>query len=113
MNEKWSELLDGIREIRELLRLMAEPSIAKRDGLLRKELREMVGGSVPYRNSVLLMDGTRTQADIRVLTKINKGNLSTLVKKLNTRKLLIGNFKWPKLTISIPKNFFETDAKTE
>jgi len=107
------ELLSTVREIRELLRLMAEPAIAERDRRLRAELREIVGRSAARSKSIFWMDGNRTQADIQRETKINKGDLSTLVKKLGASKLLSGEGKKPKLAISIPANFFESEGGDE
>jgi hypothetical protein len=60
MNEQ-TELL---REMCELLRVMAEPALAKRDEKLREELRKIVGRSQPKVKAVLLMDGSRTQKEI-------------------------------------------------
>jgi hypothetical protein len=113
MTDPSLELLDAVREIRELLRLMAEPAIDARDRKLRNELRRIVGESEPRANSVLLMDGTRLQATIRAQSRMHQGNLSTLVKKLAAAKLLCGDTRLPKLAILIPSNFFETDAETE
>ena len=107
------ELLSAVTEIRDLVRLMAEPAIAERDRKLRLELRRLVGKSSASSRSVLYMDGNRTQADIQRETKINKGNFSTLVKKLGTSKLLSGDGKRPKLSISIPANFFENEVGDE
>jgi hypothetical protein len=107
------ELLSAVQEIRDLVRLMAEPAIAERDRMLRAELKKIVGKSVPKSKSVSSMDGSRTQADIQRETKINQGDLSTLVKKLGASKLLSGDGKKPKLAIPIPANFFESDGGDE
>jgi len=107
------ELLSAVQEIRELVRLMAEPAIAARDQKLRAELKRIVGKSTTSAKSVFLMDGSRSQADIQRETKINQGNLSTLAKQLKANKLLAGDGKNPKLTISIPSNFFESEAASE
>src|SRR5438477_11312089 len=104
-----TDLLNTICEIRDLLRLIAEPHIAARDQKLRDALREVVGRSTAKQESVLLMDGTRTQATIHRTTEINKGHLSTMVKQLAEAQLLEGDTKLPKLTISIPSNFFAGD----
>jgi hypothetical protein len=74
---------------------------------LREELVRIVGKSAPKAKSVLLMDGTLTQAAIHAKTGVNQGHLSTLVKQLVTSKLIIGDSKQPKLAIAIPSNFFE------
>ena len=101
------ELLTAVQEIRDLIRLMAEPAIAERDQKFRAELKRIVGNSVPKSNAVLLMDGSRTQGDIQRETGVNQGNLSTLVKQLKANNLLSGDPKNPKLAITIPSNFFE------
>lgn len=107
------QLVSAVQEIRDLVRLMAQPAIAERDRNLRAELKQLVGKSVAKSKSVFLMDGSRTQADVQRETKINKGHLSTLVKKLGTSKLLSGDGKKPKLAISIPANFFESAGGDE
>jgi hypothetical protein len=113
MDEISTELLSTVREIRDLVRLMAEPAIAERDRDLRVELRRVIGRSVPGAKAVLLMDGTRSQATIQKETRINQGQLSTLVKQLNQCKLLSGDAKEPKIAISIPVNFFEIRENNE
>lgn len=101
------EILATVREIRDLLRVVAEPAIAERDKKLRAELRKIVGGSAASAKAVSLMDGTRTQAVIHQQAKVNQGNLSTLVKRLSSSGLLSGGTKKPKLAISVPSNFFD------
>lgn len=113
MDEISSELLGAVREIRDLIRLMAEPAVAERDQNLRAELRRIVGKSAPKAKAVLLMDGSHTQRVIHRETGINEGNLSTLVKQLNSSKLLSGDGKQPKLAITIPSNFFESGGNDE
>ena len=103
-------LLKAVLEIRDLVRLMAEPAIAQRDQKLRAELRRIVGKSAASSKSVLLMDGSRTQAEIQRQTKMNQGSLSTLVKRLSDGELLTNDGKKPKLAISIPHNFFEEET---
>lgn len=107
MSDEQTELL---REMRDLLRVMAEPAIAERDAKLRDELRRIVGRSAPRAKSALLMDGNRTQRDIHRETAINEGDLSVFVKKLKEAKLLTGDGK-PKLTISIPPTFFDKEGQ--
>lgn len=103
------ELLNELRRIRELIELMAEPDIAKRDAALRGKLREIVGSSLKLQQSVLLMDGSRAQKDIVAETSIHKGQLSTAVGKLDNADLLVDGKKLPQLVISIPTNFFESN----
>lgn len=113
MDEASAEILSAVREIRDLLRLMAEPAIAERDRKLRSELRRIVGNGVSKAKAVMLMDGSRSQSAIQRETGINQGNLSTLVKQLNGVKLLSGDGKSPKLAISVPASFFESEGKNE
>jgi DNA-binding MarR family transcriptional regulator len=113
MEELSTDILSAVREIRDLLRLMAEPAIAQRDQKVRGELRRIVGNSGPKAKAVLLMDGTRKQSDIHRETRIDKGQLSTLVKQLNGKGLLSGDRKAPMLAISVPGNFFEAGATNE
>jgi hypothetical protein len=113
MMSESDELLSAVREIRDLVRLMAEPAIAERDQKRRAELKRIVGRSSTNSKAVFLMDGDRTQADIQRETQINQGNLSTLVKKLGENNLLAGDGKKPKLAISIPSNFFEAGEADE
>jgi hypothetical protein len=113
MDDNSSQILGAILEIRDLIRLMAEPAVAERDRKHRGELRQIVGNSAGKRKAALLMDGSRTQADIRREIGINQGDLSTLVKRLGKGKLLSGEGKEPKLAIPVPSNFFETGADDE
>lgn len=104
------EILKVVQDIRELLRLVAEPAVAERDRKLRAGLRKVVGRSGPGKRAVLLMDGTRSQAEIYKQAGINQGQLSTLVKNLESNKLLEGGSKQPKLAVSILANFFEQEV---
>ncbi len=113
MSEDSTELLETVRKIHGLLELLAEDKIAQRDAKQRTALLEIVGTSAAKQKSVFLMDGNRTQAEIRDETSVNQGNLSTMVGKLYEAKLLVGDTKKPKLVISIPPTFFESNAKTE
>lgn len=99
--------------MRKLLELLAEPAIAQRDAKLRGELRQIVGSSAKKRQSVFLMDGSRTQKEIFAQTNVNQGNLSTMVGKLESAGLLADGKKQPRLAIAIPPNFFDFDAKTK
>lgn len=101
------ELTAAICEIRDLLRLIAEPHIAARDAKLRDALAQIVGGSATKQKAVLAMDGSRTQSEIHKETGMHVGNLSTLVKTLSKSGLLSGDLKRPNLAIPIPSNFFD------
>jgi len=102
-----------VRRIRELLELLAEPAIAQRDAKLRDELRKIAGISTKKQQSVLLMDGRRTQKEIVSQVSIDQGDLSKMVGKLESGGLLSDGKKHPKLAIAIPSNFFEANAGTK
>jgi nitrogenase molybdenum-iron protein alpha/beta subunit len=104
------EMLSAILEIRDLIRIMAEPAIAEHDKKSRAELRRIVGRSEKKAAAVFLMDGSRIQTAIHKESGINPGDLSTLVKQLTASSLLSGDAKQPKLSISIPNHFFENEA---
>jgi hypothetical protein len=106
MNES-DELLLAVNEIRDLIRVMAEPAMAERDRKARAELKTIVGSSAPKATAALLMDGTRTQRQIHSESGMHEGNLSTFVKQLKKSNLLSNNTN-PTLAIKIPSNFFET-----
>lgn len=113
MGDDSAELLETVRKIYGLLELLAEDKIAQRDAKQRAVLREIVGTSATKQRSVFLMDGTRTQTDIHAATSVNKGDLSTMVGKLRKAEMLVGDAKKPALAISIPQNFFESDAEAK
>ena len=114
MTEEHAQLLlEEVRQMRQLLELLAEPAIAQRDAKLRGELRQIVGSSAKKQQSVFLMDGNRTQTEIFAQTSVNRGHLSTMVGKLETAGLLADGKKQPRLAITIPPNFFDFDAKTK
>jgi hypothetical protein len=106
MNEQ-TELL---REIRDLLVLIAEPALAKRDEGLRTALLELAGRSKAKRGAILLMDGARSRADVCRESGIDQGDLSRLVKALR-EKNLIGPDDPPKIILALPPKFFEANEK--
>jgi len=113
VSEESTNVLGVLQKIHGLLELLAEDKIAQRDAKQRAALREIVGTSAKKQESIFLMDGTRTQADIRKETSVNQGHLSTMVGNLHEAKLLIDDTKRPKLAISIPPNFFESNGKAD
>jgi hypothetical protein len=104
-----NEQIELLREMRDLLRVMAEPALAKRDEKLRASLRDVVGKSKLAAKAVLLMDGARSQSAVCKEAAIDQGNLSKLVKSLRAQGLLASDDKHPKLVIAIPWNFFENE----
>jgi hypothetical protein len=100
-----------LREIRDLLLVMAEPALAKRDERLREALVEIVGKGKLKAKAVLLMDGSRSQVAIKTESGIDQGTLSKFVKALRLASLIGGgdDDKHPKLVITIPPNFFDKE----
>jgi hypothetical protein len=114
MTDHSAQLLHAVNEMRDLLRVMAEPAIAERDKKFRAALREIAGSPTGKKaKAVLLMDGERNQKKIVAECGINKGHLSTLVKKLKVAGLLSGDGKQPRLSISIQQNFFDDGGTNE
>jgi hypothetical protein len=110
MSSEHSELmLEELRKIRKLLEVMAEPDIAQRDAKLRDSLRQIVGSSAKKQQSVMLMDGSRTQAQIVIQTSVDQSDLSKMLGRLEGGGLLVDGRKQPKLSISIPSNFFDAN----
>jgi len=96
-----------LTEIRDLLRLMAEPALAERDKKLRSTLVEIVGKSRRKADAVLKMDGTRSQTEIKKDCGIDLGDLSRLVKALREKSLIGADDKHPKIVIPVPADFLE------
>jgi hypothetical protein len=96
-----------LREIRDLLRLIAEPAVAERDKKLRGLLLQAVGKSKRKADAVILMDGTRSQAAIRKECGIDMGDLSRLVKALREAALIGADDKQPKTVFPVPANFLD------
>jgi|WetSurMetagenome_2_1015567.scaffolds.fasta_scaffold205416_2 hypothetical protein len=114
MSDNSEQMLLVLTEMRDLMRLIAEPAIAQRDKKYREELRAIAGNALGKKaKAIVLMDGTRKQTDIVKECGINAGDLSVLVKKLNAASLLVDDPKQPKLAISIPANFFEMGEDAE
>ena len=103
-----SEDTEILREMRDLLRLMAEPALAKRDERLRASLQEIIGKSNQKAQAVVLMDGTRSQVAIRKDCGIDHGHLSRLVKSLREGQLIGPDDKHPKLVFPVPANLVDT-----
>lgn len=96
-----------LTEIRDLLQIIAEPQLAKRDAKLRSELRAAVGRSAKKAKAVMLMNGSRTQKAIAKESGMDAGNLSRLVKDLAAEGLLLSDQGHPRLTLAVPTSFFD------
>ncbi|MBI3409695.1 MAG: hypothetical protein HY040_15245 [Planctomycetes bacterium] len=99
--------IELLTEIRDLLQVMAEPELAKRDAKMRVALRDVVGSSNKKAKAVLLMDGTRSQAGIVKESGMDQGNLSRLMKALAVARLISADEKHPKLLVKVPSSFFD------
>lgn len=102
-----SQEIELLTEIRDLLQVMAEPALAKRDEKLRQSLRGIVGKSAKNTRAIALMDGCKLQSVIAKEAGIDQGNLSRLIKTLRKASLIASDEAHPKLVITIPHNFFE------
>jgi hypothetical protein len=102
-----------LREIRDLLRLIAEPALAKRDEGLRASLQELIGKSKQKAEVAALMDGTRLQADIRKATGMDHGNLSRFVAALRKAELIGPDEKCPKLVFPAPLDLIDNVGKAK
>lgn len=100
-----------LREMRDLLRVIAEPALAERDKKRRNLLLEVVGKSKRKAEVVMLMNGTRSQSALHKDSGMDQGDVSRLVKALRDKELIKPDDKHPELVISIPPNFFETSGE--
>jgi hypothetical protein len=108
-----SQEIDLLTEIRDLLLVIAEPALSKRDANLRSSLRDIVGRSGQKAKAVMLMDGTRSQSVIANDSGMDKGNLSRLMKALAAAKLISADEKHPMLLVRVPPSFFDGDDLDE
>lgn len=102
-----SEEIKLLREMRDLLLVIAEPALAKRDERLRESLGQIVGKSEKTAAAVRLMNGERSQRQIIKECGIDAGNLSRCVKALREAGLIEKEGENPKLLITVPSGFFE------
>jgi DNA-binding MarR family transcriptional regulator len=96
-----------LREIRDILLVIAEPELAKRDEKRRTDLKTIVGKGRARTKAVLLMDGSRSQSAIKREAGIDPGELSRFVKALRGAGLTEKQDN-PKLVIRVQPNFFDT-----
>lgn len=106
-----SREIELLTEIRDLLEIMAEPALAKRDAKLRSSLRTVVGASGKKASAVLLMDGSRSQTAIANEARMDRSDVSKLVKALVTAQLISADEKHPRLLLKVPPTFFEEDDR--
>lgn len=89
MSSSDAELLDTLREVRDLLRPIARHFQAEYDDWLERERAEreeaaqaVVNGSQARRRAWLLADGTRTQREISKEARLDEGSTSKFFKAL-------------------------------
>lgn len=102
-----------LTEIRDLMQVLAEPALEKRDAKLRSALRKVVGKGQKKGQAVLMMDGTIPRAAIVKGTGIDSGDLSRLIKALSEHSLIAGDERHPKLRVTIPPNFFDNGEASD
>jgi len=105
------EQTELLREMRDLLRVIAEPALAERDKKRRDLLLEVVGKSKRKAAVVMLMNGTRSQSGLHKDSGMDQGDVSRLVKALRDKELIKPDERHPELVISIPANFFEASGE--
>ena len=110
MEDQTVALLGIAKEMLKLLRIIAEPELAKQDMEPRSLLKQIVGKSSVKAQAIRLMDGTRSQSEIRQSMKIDAGDLSRLVKALREASLLESDEK-PTLNFYVPARFFDEETK--
>jgi hypothetical protein len=108
-----SREIELLTEIRDLLQVMAEPALAKRDAKLRSLLRTIVGGSSKKAKAVQLMDGSRSQSAIAKESGLDSSDLSKMVKALAPAQLIALEEKNPRLLVKVPPRFFDRDDADE
>jgi hypothetical protein len=105
-----SREIELLTEIRDLLRVVAEPVLAKRDAKVRSSLRSIVGNGAQKAKAVLLMDGSKSQSAIAKESGMDKGNLSRLLKALADKHLVSSDEKHPRVLVSVFPTFFDGDG---
>lgn len=98
--------IEVLRDIRELLMLIAEPQLAERDRVRREALRKIAGKGEKNVKAVLLMNGERMQSTIAKEVPIDVGQLSKLVTALREAKLLDQDNQNPEVVIPVSEAIF-------
>jgi hypothetical protein len=107
-----SKEIELLTEIRDLLQVVAEPALAKRDEKFREAVRTVVGKGQKKRDAIMLMDGSRTESVIAKEASIDPGQLNRLVKALKAALLVGQDGKHPKLHVKLPSNFFGDEGNS-
>jgi len=100
------EQTELLREIRDLLKVLASPMLAERDKEGRRVLRELVGKSDKRKAFVLAIDGKRPRAELVKETGIDPADASRIVADLKDQKILTESNRVPKFQISVDPGIF-------
>jgi len=101
-----------LTDIRDLLLLIAEPAIAKRDSGLRASIREAVGTGVKRQAASLLMNGKLTRKEIQAQSTIDQSGISRLVSELIEKGLALEEDSRPCLVCQLPSDFYKAEEKS-
>jgi len=101
-----------LTEIRDLLQVIAEPLLAKRDEKFRAGIRKIASKGKKYGAAILLMDGTCTKANIARAVGMDASQFNRLVKVLEKEKLCAIDGKNPKLPTILPPDFFDQNGES-
>ena len=108
-----SKDMELLTEIRDLLQVMAEPLLEKRQKKFRDGIRRVVGKKKSARGAVLLMDGTRSQAAIAKESGMDAGHLNRLVKVLEKEALCAMEGKHPKIACRLAGDFWDQNGESD
>lgn len=107
-----SREIELLMEIRDLLKVMAEPALIKQDEKFKQAVQAVAGKSRKSGAAILLMDGSRTQAAISKQASIDPSQLNRLVKTLEANSLIGVDEKYPKLRVKLSPSFFDQKGRT-
>jgi CRP-like cAMP-binding protein len=107
MNDIDIRMVSLLEEIRDYLRLMAEPALAERDRIKREKLKEIVGKSQKRQEVVLSFDGIKSRAQIQKELGMDQGNMSRFVSELKASGIVLEEGGKPRLLIPVDSLFFQ------
>ena len=108
MPDSSAEITHLLREIRDLLSVIAGPQLAIRDQKARGEIVQIVGRSARRRKAILLMDGRRRRVDIQQSTGIDSGELSRFLTALKDAGVCNEENGTPRLLVHVDAGLFDS-----
>lgn len=99
-----------LEEIRDLLKLIAEPQIRERERVGREMVRQIVGKSMKRRAAVLLIDGIRTRVQVQKEASIDQGDMSRLIAALVRAGVVTERDKVPQLKVDLDQSILEEEV---